>query len=1018
MIAKAAELLPAQGPITAFVFLNTLQALEDLPFDEGLIKGATLFGVQPYLTEDRYRDKLRRGRIRSDDLSIVLQRDLATRSETRIDSLVSVFDLRLAMLQHPLQTGPVEELRWFVAETDALSKFRADAPQPFREKIIKETRRWVMRDLRDGGDDAHRVAGTYGTHDQHLHDDLIRHFGEKSIESWSEPTWEAFSLRLLWRVCRDGALSRRSARGRSSSGEIPIPKPIRHRDALLRASAEDSDALVNSILIRFCAAFVDQGFAGWTLPVREQGFYQGFANLHRNPTVAIDPWLSGLSRELDRLTKRNVSPLESIDESLQLLGVSFEERETFITATLLALRGWSGLLWQMETRPDRVAMGSPSGTLIEYLAIRLVLERLAIEYIAKNSIGYSGPLNELRDKIAIQNGTKCESSIEGQALRVFQLAQILGWSPPELHRLSVEAWCDLLSEINAFSEVDRRRLFHQAFERRFRRQALSALAIHTNKTPERVKSPRFQAAFCIDTREESFRRHLEEIAPDAETFSTAGFFNVPIYFRGVADAHFTTLCPIVVKPQHWITEEVVYSLVAENRRRAKTRRALGSASRTVHLGSRNIAGGALLTAGLGVLASVPLVARVLLPRLTAHVRKTIGSFVEAPQVTRLNLERTQDPPGPEGEHVGFRVNEMAGIGERVLRDIGLTSGFARLVFFFGHGSFCLNNPHKSAYDCGACSGGAGGPNARVLAAFLNDRRVRMLLAERGLNIPDDTVFIGGLHNTCSDKLTFFDLDQVPKSHRAEFEAALESLEETCQRNAHERCRRFQSAPLNLSIAEAHLHVEGRSEDLSQTRPEFGNATNAMCFVGRRSRLRGLYLDRRSFMQSYDPLQDDENLTILGRILAPVVPVCEGINLQYFFSYIDSPGWGCGTKLPHNVTSLLGVMDGAGSDLRPGLPWQGVEIHEPVRLLFVIETTPEGIQKIMNRDALVGKILKNGWAQLALLNPHSNEVQTYRAGQFYKFTPDFSELPKAMSSLDWYRGERDHLEFAQIVSTEQ
>ena len=31
IIDRAGELLPAQGPITAFVFLNTLQALEDLP---------------------------------------------------------------------------------------------------------------------------------------------------------------------------------------------------------------------------------------------------------------------------------------------------------------------------------------------------------------------------------------------------------------------------------------------------------------------------------------------------------------------------------------------------------------------------------------------------------------------------------------------------------------------------------------------------------------------------------------------------------------------------------------------------------------------------------------------------------------------------------------------------------------------------------------------------------------------------------------------------------------------------
>ena len=1009
-IERSAELLPSQGPITAFVFLNTLQALEDLPFEEGLLKGANLFGVQPYLTEDRYREKLARNRIRLEDLSIVVRRDLGKRADLKLCSLTTPFDVHLAMLKHPLQSGPVEELRWFVAETDALSRFREDAPQAARAKIIDETKRWVMRDLRDGGDDPHRGTGPHGTHEQHLHDDLIRRFGESSIEHWPPSTWGAFSLRLLWRVCRDGALA-----VKSNVATAPKRPVLRHREALRQATNTDSDALVHDVLIRFCAALTDQGFAGWKLPVRDHGFYRAFCEVYRLSAGPPDRWMHGLSKELTRLETAKLGPLESIRESLDLLGVGDGEQDDYITASLLALRGWAGLIWQMEVRPDRVALAVPPGSLIEFLAVRLVLERIALAHVAAESMDYHGPLAGLREAASLRNGNGHTNPVEGRALLVFQLAQVFGWSPPTLHRLTEPEWTAIVSEIESFTGLERRRLFHLAFERRFRRQALDAIAIHTRRESQRVPSPRFQAAFCIDTREESFRRHIEEVAPDAETFSTAGFYNVPIYFRGVADAHFATLCPIVVRPKHWVTEEVVYSLEEEHRSRAKTRRAIGTASHSVHIGSRSIARGAVLTAGLGVLASIPLVARVLFPRLTARIRKTADRLVEAPRVTRLQLERTESPPGPEGNHVGFNLEEMANIGERVLRDIGLTSGFARLFIFFGHGSFCLNNPHESSYHCGACSGGAGGPNARALAAILNDPRVRSILATRGLNVPAETVFLGGLHNTCADTLKFYDLDLLPKSHHSDFEAARDSLDIACQRNAHERCRRFQSAPLNLSFAEAHQHVEGRSEDLAQTRPEFGNATNAICFVGRRARTRGLYLDRRCFMQSYDPAQDDERLSILGRILAPVVPVCEGINLQYFFSYIDSPGWGCGTKLSHNVVSLLGVMDGAASDLRPGLPWQGVEIHEPLRLLFVIETTPEGIRQIMDRDPLVGKILRNGWSQLALLNPNSNEILVYRQGEFHPYHPDTTELPRATSSLDWYRGQREHLEFAEIVS---
>jgi uncharacterized protein YbcC (UPF0753/DUF2309 family) len=353
----------------------------------------------------------------------------------------------------------------------------------------------------------------------------------------------------------------------------------------------------------------------------------------------------------------------------------------------------------------------------------------------------------------------------------------------------------------------------------------------------------------------------------------------------------------------------------------------------------------------------------------------------------------------------------------LLRDIGLTSGFAPLVAFFGHGAYCLNNPHKSCYDCGACSGSAGAPNARALAAILNDPRVREIVRSRGLQIPDSVHFLGGLHNTCNDSITFFDIDRLPATHKADFDLIRAKLDETCERNAHERCRRFQSAPLDLSFAAALRHVEGRSEDLAQTRPEFGNASNAICVVGRRERTRGLYLDRRCFLHSYDPNADDEEFTILGRVLGAVVPVCAGINLQYFFSYIDSTGWGCGTKLPHNITSLMGVMDGAASDLRPGLPWQGVEIHEPVRLLMVVETTPDGIRKIMARSEDVRNNIENGWVQLSLLDKDSNQILVYREGEFHVFESSIDELPKVQSSLDWYRGWREHLEFAQIDPAE-
>jgi uncharacterized protein YbcC (UPF0753/DUF2309 family) len=1000
-IDHAADLLPAQGPITVFIHHNTLHAFENLPFTEAVKRAARVFGCQPYLSEDRYRQEMGRGRIRFADLEAVVREHLGALADEKVLGGCTRLELRLAMLQYPLRFGPTEELLWFVAETDALRRIRDDVSAAVRGRLVAETRRWVMRDLRGGEAGRGATAGLSV---------LLERFGESRIEEWGEDVWEAFTLQALWRVCCDGM---------AGVPELSLPPllPSRHRDLLLLATGADADLLVHDLLTRFCGAFLDQGLAHWQLPRREQGFYRAFGALYGLPAGPPDRWLRGLAADLARLEAGHVGPPQSIRESLEALGVAAEEWDDFLSATLLALRGWAGMIRFLEERGDRAVRPVPHGSLIEFLAIRLLLDRLALAHTAREALGFTGPLGALRGELRRRVAPPRPRSVEQRAFLVFQLAQVLGWTPQELHRLGEGGWAGLVDEVEMFTAIDRRRILHLAYERNFTRQALDALALHARGALPRSAAPRFQAIFCIDEREESMRRHLEELAPDVVTFGIAGFYFLDMYYRGAEDAHFVPLCPAVMRPRHWVVERPLARADAAHQRRARARRALGTAWHLIHVGSRTPGLGALLSAAVGVLASAPLISRTLFPRLTARLRKAFGRAVLAAPPTRLQLERRDPTPGPEDGHVGYTLDEMAAIAERVLRDTGLTSGFARLVFTFGHGSTSLNNPHESAHDCGACGGARGGPNARAIAQVLNDPRVRERLWERGLAVPPETVFVGGKHNTSSEAVTFYDLDLLPESHRQEFEAARALIEEAAGRDAHERCRRFQSAPLTLDFAAARQHVEGRAEDLAQVRPEWGHATNALCVVGRRLRTRGLFLDRRAFLNSYDPTQDDPQASVLTRVLQAAVPVCAGISLEYYFSHVDNAGFGCGTKLPHNIAALLGVMDGAASDLRTGLPWQMVEIHEPVRILFVVETRPETMLRVLERDPAIGRLVRNGWVQLATLDPDSPAVHLYRDGAFHAYRPEAERLPRARSSVDWYRGWRDHLEFASITEEE-
>jgi hypothetical protein len=291
--------------------------------------------------------------------------------------------------------------------------------------------------------------------------------------------------------------------------------------------------------------------------------------------------------------------------------------------------------------------------------------------------------------------------------------------------------------------------------------------------------------------------------------------------------------------------------------------------------------------------------------------------------------------------------------------------------------------------------------------------VRQLLAADGLTLPPSTWFVGAERNTCSNTVTVFDEDLVPAELQATFARASAAIETARRREAHERCRRFDSAPGWYPPLAALAHVEARAADLAQPRPEYGHATNAFCVIGRRARTAGLFLDRRAFLTSYDPTRDDRG-DVLSRIMAAVVPVVAGISLEYYFSYVDPLGYGCGTKLPHNVTALLGVMDGAQSDLRTGLPWQMVEIHEATRLAIVVEADTERVRRVLEMNPSIARLVRNRWVWLACLDPDGSTLREFRDGAFVPHAAAHALPVVVGDSAAWYQGKRGYLPPVAIV----
>ena len=379
----------------------------------------------------------------------MLEHDLGDRAGEKVPCFGTRLDLRLAMLQNPLRTGPTDELVWYVAEANALRRIRRDVSAADRARLIAETRRWVIRDLR-GFDETSRHGSSEPEGDRRIPDslaELLFRFGKSKMEYWSDEDWEGLTLQALWRVCCDGVRD-------IPAFTTPAPLAIRHRDVLLEATGVDTDLLVDDRLIPFSAAFLDQGFAHWELPRRDEGFYRAFCSLYRLPWGPPDRWMGGLAEEAGRLLDEGIGPLESVLESLRILGVAKEEWERYLSATFLVLRGWAGMVRQIEARGDRVVRPVPQGSLVEFLAIRLLLDRFAVAYTARTSLGIKTPVREFWRLARGWVDPQWPHSVEQRAFPVFQLAQISGLSPDVLYRLNKQEWRTILQEVDSFSGLE------------------------------------------------------------------------------------------------------------------------------------------------------------------------------------------------------------------------------------------------------------------------------------------------------------------------------------------------------------------------------------------------------------------------------------------------------------------------------------------------------------------------------------------------------------------------------------
>ena len=412
-ISRAAHLLPTQGPIEVFVHHNTLHAFEAASFHDAVTSGEQTFGGRPYWPENRYRELYRQERITDQQLRTALQLHLQAAGTERVADLATREEIRIAMLRHPIHSGPDAELRWIVAETDALDRFRPETSMPQRERMVAGARRWLKHSLADATSDLQSLLDDFG----HRHD------------SWPDAKWESFSLHLLWRICRHAVSD-----GQNDGHANAANALIRPRDILLQATGEDIDREAHDVLIRFCGAYLDQGYSDWPLPNRNTSFFEAFLQMYARPGATGSRWLRQLAPTLASHLEQRVTAHASIAASLRGFGFQDGSLDEIILRTLLALRGWAGMVWQLESGVDWVVHKIPSGSLTGLLAVQLLLEEQLVRRVGSEHCGEAkdASCSAILDRARAQIPQRHALTAEARAFRLFQVAQVAGWTPDQL----------------------------------------------------------------------------------------------------------------------------------------------------------------------------------------------------------------------------------------------------------------------------------------------------------------------------------------------------------------------------------------------------------------------------------------------------------------------------------------------------------------------------------------------------------------------------------------------------------
>lgn len=950
ILAQLAKDLPTRPPITQFAYQNPLSQYQHLPFKDAIAALTALNGGEGYLSDVQYREAYAQGLITDADIEAALVEDPSLQAHEYLLNpklAITKADVyRIAML---FELEPVlpSQLAWQIEELNTLEKFQPDIPRRVQQSLLGEGMSVTV--------EKKLIAGLWQTllnkldlEQTYLHPENVLDLSLDQAEALLAQHRASQKKVSLKKTTMHERMQEAAVKTFASELER-LGKDISLRNLMIDLCGIDILDNVRPQMIRLCSSGLDEGLAAWQLPGRQaDGLYKAW---RRVAGLDINPFLHELPDWQAIIGELPDDAEAAIAFQLTHLEIPAPHWAGYLRCLAMEIPGWSGLInWRAQHTEYRPA-NDAKPTLADYLAIRLTLDRLWLNqmcrdtwqieatlsslknYFRKNASEYMvrwhlfrGNLPEyliqqaenmtlsvgkeqynrsewqnLADIIWTWQGSSMANSrpvhsIYDSAWQLFRLLQHLGLSAEDLQTSEKADLEQVLKILDDFTPAHRRHTWQVAYECHEREQLLQFIQAQPQKQRQSQVNSTTQFIFSLDTCGANIRSVLEAQHDGFETFGVMDF--------AISDC-------AEIKPA------VLTSLPITLRRLVNK------------LWHHSLRGNLWLSPPLMVLSFPITAVSFLLKAISPNWHHRVTA-----KLIRTKSASTMQPPSSQ-----LARSDAVGALAQMLKSLGLVGRLSPLVVFVGHASNDQNNGHFVEYQLSATDLN----HASALAALANDREVRQLLAEQGIEIPNSTFFIAARYERDLQQMTWANLAGVP----AAFLPALTVLQANCKKRL--------SAQETLVPASAAI-------------------------MGRQC---NMALANEALLLSYEPIQDSRGQQ-LEKLLLTVIPKLTALNLSYYFAAANNPAFGNSNNVLHNIIGQLGIMEGVRSDLRYGLPVQMLPKQPISRLQLIVEASTTTLTEIFSRQPILQQSIQNGWLQLDTLDPITGELFHYSTAK--QFTP--------------------------------